>query len=445
MRIARIGQISVVSFALAVSSLFVSSVALAVDVTADFRTGYGVSDNIARTSTGEIDEEFAFVGTTFNIIEQSPRLNANVRASADYLNYLSDTFEDQVIGGFLGDLSYAFIPERLTWTIRDSYGQRLLDPLAQPSPGNRENVNNFITNLTLRIPLGVRNYFGVIGQYRSIALEESSQFDNERVTGGIQIGRRLSSDTTLSLNAENERTKFDNGGLSSDFDIANAFVRYEVQSARNSITTDVGYTELDSDDGTEGDGFLLRMAWVRTITANTRFTCGAGSRYSDQGDIFTFSQDISTDVGDTIDSVVDDSPFRNNYVFAQYRANSARTQLNLNMQWSEDDFETGTTTTGDREVFAVSAGIRRDLTARLFTNLGLRVSRRDFKDLSQTDDQIDGIATLGFRFTPAFDISLSYLRVDRESNVVTQEFTENRGVLQFNFTPSWGRRTMAGQ
>jgi len=427
--------------ALAIGSLLITNAVVAVDLTADFRTGYGTSDNIARTSIGEIDEDFAFVGTTILMSEQTARFGANVRLSADYLDYLDDTFEDQVIGGFLADINYAFIPERFTLRLTNSYGQRLLDPLARPSPGNRENVNNFTTSFDFRQPLGIRNFLGATARYRNVMLEESSQFDSERVTGLFRIGRQITSDTTVSLNVSKEQTSFDNGGLSDDFDVTNAFIRYEVASVRNLITADVGYSDLETDAGEGGTGYLVQMAWTRTISESSTFMSGVGSRYSDQGDIFAFSQDISTDIGETVDTDGDDSPFRNNYLFARYDATMSLTRINLLALWSQDEFELGGF--GDRDTLAMSALIRRDLTAKTFASVGARYSKRDFKFIDQRDDQIDLIASVGYRLTRAFDLSLSFLRVDRTSNIPDQEFVENRVVLQLNFTPSWGRQTLA--
>lgn len=419
----------------------VSSPLHAAELSAQFRTGYSTSDNIARTSANEIDEEMVFVGTTLVLTEQTPRLNANLRVSADYFEFLSDTFEAQVVGGFAGDLGYAVIPERLTWTIRDSYGQRLLNPLAQPSPGNREDVNNFATGLSLRVPVGNRFFYDLSSQFRAISFEESSIFDNQRLNGQIQFGKQIGSDTTVSLNVAKEATGFDNGGFSSDFDVTSTFVRYDVRSTRNDMTIDVGHTKLESDNGQGGSGFLLRMDWARTISPRTRLVTGMGSRYSDQGDIFGFSLNIANDVGDTVDTDGGDSPFRNNYVFASYIISSQRTRINLNAQWSEDDYEVPNNP--ERELAAAEISVSRDLSARFYTDFRVRGSKREYKNINQVDDQLDITATLGLRLSTAFDVSISFLRIDRESNIALQEFTENRGVIQLNYTPAWGRTSRA--
>ncbi len=410
----------------------------AADVSAQFRTGYGVSDNIARTSTGEIDEEMIFVGATISYLKQSPRLYVDIRASADYVDYVSNVFDDQVIGGFNGRLVYDIVPERLNWMIRDSYGQRLLDPLARPTPGNRENVNYFVTGPSLTVPLWSRNFFGAGAQYVDIRYEESTIYDNNRLSGQLQLGRQVSSNATISLNFTQEQTSFDNDGLSSDYDITNSFVRYQVNSTRDNITFDLGVTEVETDTGEQGDGSLARFDWTRFISTNSRLSSGVGSRYSDQGDIFSFTQDTSVNVGETVDTDGRDQPFRSNYVFTNYNVTTSRSSVTLEARWTEDDYEFDSTR--NRDLLIASFFVSRDVTAKFFVNLGARFMKRDYSSIDRVDEQTDLTITFGYRVTPAFDLSLGFLRSDRESDVAFQEFTENRAVIQFDYTPVWGRQ-----
>lgn len=429
----------VASLLIGVSSIGIPTATAFAEFSADFRGGTSTSDNVARTSGGEIDDQTAFVGTSLSYLEASSKLTADIRASLDYVSYFDDTFESQLMGGFDGQLRLYLIPERLSWIFRDSFGQRLLDPLARPNPANREDINYFSTGPTFRVPMGNRNFIGLGAQYTLVTLEDSSQFDNDRLEAQVQIGRNLSSDTTLSLNFGREEVEFDNDGLSNDYEVTDAFVRYAVLSARNDINIDVGLTELDTDDGRSGDGFLLRADWTRFVSESTTFATGAGSRYSDQGDIFEFSQDISAEIGDIVDTDGADSPFRSNYVYARYIATSPRTRLVFEARMTQDDYDIGGNR--DRDLIFGNFSVTREFSPIMFGTISARASKRDYKYLNQVDDQIDLTATIGFRFSRSFDVRITYLRADRDSNVEFQGFTENRGVIQFTYTPPWARRS----
>lgn len=413
----------------------------AAEISAEFRGGYSTTDNVARTSSGEIDDQTVFVGASLSFLDQNAKSIVDIRANFDYLDYLDDSFDSRILGGFDGRARFFFLDERVSWIVSDNFGQRMLDPLAQPDPGNEEDINYFSTGPTLRIPIGARNYLRLGAMYSVVTLEESSQFDNDRLMLQTQIGRNIRSDTTLSLNVDSEETRFDNGGLSSDFEVLDSYIRYAVLSARNDLSFDLGFTRLKTDSGETGDGFLLRADWTRFVSASTSFAAGAGSRYSDQGDVFEFTQDISTQVGDIADVDGTDAPFRSNYVYTRYNKNSPRSQLVFEARMIQDDYEFGAGR--DRDLIFGNLSLTRDFTSSTFGTIAARVSQRDYKYLNQVDDQIDLTVTFGFRFSRNFDVRVSYQRSDRDSNVQFQGYTENRGVIQFTYTPPWAQRTEA--
>ena len=144
----------------------------AAELEAEVRAGVGVSDNIARTSTLEIEETITTVGFEFAATEQTRRLDLNIRSNVDYLNYVDDTFDAEWVGGLDGYANFSLIDERLSWDIRDNFGQQLLDPLEAARPGNRENVNFFTTGPTLTLSPGGRTPMVLDARYSRVGYEE---------------------------------------------------------------------------------------------------------------------------------------------------------------------------------------------------------------------------------------------------------------------------------
>ena len=71
--------------------------------------------------------------------------------------------------------------------------------------------------------------------------------------------------------------------------------------------------------------------------------------------------------------------------------------------------------------------------------MSLEAQNRKYKYIDREDDDLRVIATLGYRFSPALNMSVSYRHLDRQSNEINQSFTENRAIFAFEYIPSWGR------
>ena len=66
--------------------------------------GMGHSDNITRVPEDEIDESFATAGFQLNANQQG-RLSYSALGDLSYVDYLDDTFDSEVVGGFDGTLT----------------------------------------------------------------------------------------------------------------------------------------------------------------------------------------------------------------------------------------------------------------------------------------------------------------------------------------------------
>ena len=417
-------------------SLFLSGTsAYGLELRAQFNTGVGASDNIARAPDNEIDETIGVLGVNFGLLEDTSRLSANIRSQFDYTYYADDTFDNEVVGGLTGNLDFTVLEERLTWMVQDNFGQQTSDPFATPNPGNREDVNFFTTGPTVNFLPGSRNILQLSMRYSRIDFEERNT-DNERKSIALQLGREIRRGMRLSLNASTEAIEFDNGGLTPDFDRNEGFVRYELNGNRNTLGFDLGVTEVDI-LGSTSDGVLARLDWTRELTADTTFVLSGGTSFSDEGDIFRFDQNASADLRDTVDVFASAFPFTSNFVSAQYVISRSRTAINVGMNWREEEYEGGPAI--DRVTSGANFSLRRDMTQKMFANVSAQYRRRNFRYLNSADDNVTASAEIGYRFGPAFNASLQYLYFERSGDSAIAVARENRVTLRFFYTPGWGR------
>lgn len=424
--------------ALAVVCLVSYGSASAAELSAEFRGGYTVSDNIFLESEDGIEDNIWSVGMTLNLFEESSRTLIDVRAVADYLHYF-DTFDPETVGALDALFDYAFIENYFSWRIQNNYGQRLADPLGTPNPGNRENMNFFTTGPNVDIPMGERFFLGLEARLSTVRYEVSVN-ENDRTSGLIRLARRTDGNAVMSLNVATEDIEYADGATAEDFRVNDAYVAYDANNDRNIILVNLGYTEVETDSDS-ASGYLVRAQWTRFTTESKSFLISAGSEYSTQGDVFRLSQSNGRSIGGTVDTNTDDIPFRNNHFYSRYSANGDRTRISVEVEWSQEDFtyQDPLAVALDRDILRGSFDIERDITRKFYVGLDLRFRTRDYKFVDRDDEDVRAIATLGFRFSDAFIMFLRYQYQDRDSNDVTESFTENRGTIGFEYIPAWGR------
>lgn len=409
------------------------------ELNSEVSASIGRSDNILRTEDNQVEETIATLGIELDLLHEGPRLSADVYVNADYIDYLDDSFDSDVEGGATAVVDYWFLVDRFGWNVQYNFGQQFFDPLAPIRPDNRENVSYLTTGPQLEFPLGSRFEFQASAEVSDTSYEINPN-DQTRVGGRASIGRLMGAGRTLSIVGTQEEVRYDDGAPTPDFERRGLFLRFESANARGTLTVDLGVNELELDGVAEtGDGTLFRIDWMRVLSPGVELTLGAGTRYSDQGDIFRFFQNAAFDLVDTENVSGIGSPFRNNYGSVIFALEKPRTSIDLVVLYSDEDYEFDSTF--DREVKQLNFAITRDFTNRLFGELGIDASEREFISVSRDDRDIQYTLSLGYRFNSAFSTMLSYQYFERSTNQGVTEFDEDRIFLQFNYVPKWTRET----
>lgn len=415
--------------------LFASPAVFAVEIEAELRAGIAESDNIARTSSTSSDETIRTGGFSLSILQQTRTLDLELRSEADYLDYENDTFDEEWISGASLSLAYRMFDGAVTWTLLDNYGQQLIDPLASPNPGNRENINYLTTGPSLSLQLDARHGIGADVTYSTVDYEERP-IDNDRMRYGLWFARQMNSESQISLNVTSEDIEFAVGGFANDYNVLETFVRYSRTNNRNTFSVDLGYTEIDV-PALGGSGQLIRIDWLRNISDISTLTLVAGSRFSDNGDIFRFLQLNNPRTATAADAPATSQPFRFNFAFLNYNFAPNRTSLRLTTGYSTEEFET--MPDEDREILNVSLILSRDISRNLFGTAGVRFNRRDFTFINRKDDDLSASVVLGYRLGTSFSLQAEQQFLRRNSSVAIRDFEENRTIFRITYTPQWTR------
>ena len=146
-----------------------------------------------------------------------------------------------MLGRLDGVADAAIIPGRLTWTLRDDFGQSALDPYTPTTPGNIENINYVTTGPELKLRFDGVNFVDVNLRYGR-AQFQTSPFNSDRALASVAVGRDVSAGGSISLNATSERVMFANTEVNGDFTLSSLFGRYELQGARTYFIGELGVT-----------------------------------------------------------------------------------------------------------------------------------------------------------------------------------------------------------
>lgn len=385
--------------------------------------GAGHSDNIRRTSTDEKEESIALAGFDLGLNHDGNRLDAELSSRLQYLDYLDDTFDSEVVGTAIGRATLEMVRERLTWTVEDTFGQSVTNQLEAAGPGNRENVNYFTTGPDLRLPLTSRTDFLVNGRYTDVHYEESN-LDNNRLSGGAALLRHISEQSAISLNALTEQVEYDEDELYQEFDRNEAFLRYQLDGARTAIAVDVGATEIKQEDRSS-DGTLVRLSASRRVSPASTLYLDGGREFSDAGQIFRqLQEDRLPGQGTTGPVQPASDPFTSTYGTLRWSYQRHRTGLDLFASRFSERYEIQQIQDRDRDQYGLSFSRQASEFTGLYASAVYEDS--DYFRINRTVSRWAGEVSASWRLSRRTFLSLQYVYSDQNDDVVAEEYTENQ-------------------
>jgi hypothetical protein len=393
------------------------------DVAYQVSTGIGHSDNISRVDEGAIDETLASVGLLVDWEERSRRISGEAQINMNYVEYLEDTYEGEVLGTATGNVDFGIIPERLHWLVEDSFGQARTDPFDPVTPDNRENINYFTTGPDLRLRFGPAMTANLYGRYSDTRYEDSP-LNAERVSAGLALGRDLSERSNVAINYSNDESTFDQAAQS-DYERQAAFLSYVLGTGgRTTVNSRLGYSWLEMESGEESGGMLIDVEISRQLTTSSSITLTAGRNFSDAG------ESLGGPAGGMTEITASADPFENTEAAIDWTFARRRTSFGFGVAFDERVYETQSQF--DSKSVYYRADFTRQLrsTLRFETHASLRSEK--FDNGVETDD-VTIEALLDWRFGRHVGLQFRLERSSRSSSPSTGEYDENRAYIGLTF------------
>lgn len=427
----------VVRVVMAVAVLCSAAPAAGADFDYRLSLGAGFSDNVGRSAENEQDESIAVAGVRLALDQESRRVHAEVNADIDYLTYLGDTYDPELIGNVYADATFALVPEHIIWSLTDQLGQVTPDPFEPATPENRENINYFTTGPDFIVGLGTQMRLRVGLRY-SLVDYEDDPFDSTSPGGQLGLERVISDRSSISLNATTREVEYDDVSLNADFGQTDVFLRYETEAARTNISIDAGYSQLDREalDDPES-GPMLRMDIGRRISPSSILILSGGREFATAAGAFAIDQGAGIGAAPGRQSA---DPYTLDRATIEWQFSRRVTGWSATTAWSNNSYDDSTL---DETIVTLAGRFHRDLSAATSLDIAAAYSRTDRQPPSLDFDDMRVDIGLTWRLSRNLTMEATYDFSSRLRDAPTSEYKENRIMLTIGYgrgDPRRGRR-----
>ena len=445
---------------LILSSVTVISVAPAETLTYGIDAGVAESDNVTLVHTDKISQTMAVLDADFDVKHLSSLLTVDAKGNFTDLDYLQHAYGNQLIGRFDGSAVVALMPQRLTWTLQEHFGQMALDPFTPLTPTNQENVNFLSTGPDLTLRFGGTEFLNISARVSRVTFT-GNPFNSDRGSGSVAWGVDLSARSSLSVNLDSERVLFDNTAVNSDFDRSNAFLRYELEGARTELTADLGATRVTqsgsaiipggtafspggamiNSGSSASSGGLAKLTLSRRLSASAKLTLTGGHDLTDASGNFSQPQSGASGGISATPAAATSANYLINYGSVGWQYERNRTTFGLSGRYERDSHPgqpllDTTLRTGEFRV-------QRQMTRTFGVQLMGRIYQSEYPHAmvavvngnpKQATDMVAGVLT--WRHGRGLEVKLMAEHTDYVVTPSSNGYKENRVYLTIGYRPS---------
>ena len=392
--------------------------------------GAGETDNVFLTSSPTQSQTLGLLGLNLDLQRKGTLLDVDTKGDFQYIDYLQNAYGKQLYGRFDGLATLELIPQVWKWVVQDDFGEAQLDPTAPLAPNNLEKINVLSTGPDFRFRLGGTGFVQMGFRY-ALTHYETSPSSGNRELANLSVGEEMSSASSISLNVDDQRLRFDNTLVNTDYDRRELYARYQLHGARTELDVDLGVSQTD-ESGRWVSAPLAQLSARRLISASTTLTIALGHQLTDAADSF---RNLKGGVGGIVIAPVAGTTgaYLSNYGSSDLRFEGDRTTITVSARWERDTYARFAALDASRG--AVSADLVRRMTP--VWSLEILGSWQRIHYYGDGYREIDWPIGAALLMTPGRHTNFR-LRVDHVRHSVTGPgiaFTENRAFLIAEYRP----------
>jgi|GEM_PF-891043 len=396
----------------------------------------GHTDNVRRTNLNQQGEDLAQADVEYYFLKKTRRVDAAVAADLGYVDYLSNSYSNSVIGSLSGNAAANLVEDRLRWTVQDNFGQAHRDLLLSYTPQNRENINYVSTGPDLLLPLANNTDLDLNARYSRVDYQISPLSSN-RDLAALALIRHIAGASSLSLNATAQRVDYQSPlTRGADFDRSAIYAAYTGGGSKTDISISAGVNEI-SNSVANASGPLLQLVLTRRVSAYSRMTFGLGQLFTDSGTAFGTASVFTNVTLDTQALGTSASPYKLSTANLGWEAIGSRTRLGASASWNRETYLQQATS--DRDLASAEVHLARQLSSRL--DMRLTASDTDTKFKLVTGNSQDSRASAALNWQAGQRLHLGVLldHYHRNSQLAGVSYTENRIWLSLRYGDAFVR------
>jgi hypothetical protein len=393
------------------------------------------TDNVDLTPEKTSD----FIATAFwnfDYSEEGRDLSAKASGQLGYRHYINGKAEDEFVPNFLTSVLWHISPQHFDWSFEAVGRQIKQDSLGPDAPDNRENQFSVLTGPNFLARLDSRSSLEARARYGYGLFSESSGDDRQLFLGQVALRFRQSPSVTWSPTLGAARMDFTEETLNSDFNIANAYLRYEVMSGTlSTLSLDVGASMLERENEPGLTGTLFRLEVGRQLLADSRVQLTLLQEFTD--DVLTSLRE-GVDIAETTprDSLAS-SPYKDQLARLSYEFEKTNLGGGITIYGRRKDFDEPT----DESQYGGTLSLNYRLSPVSVASVVARYYRSEYEEMDTRDNtyelSIGYSKALGRSFLARGQVS----HQRRSSDLEVDEYQESAIGISLTI----GRNTVGGR
>jgi len=297
----------------------------------------GYSDNLELAPDGGTSGAYHTLAAGIGYEEHGTRLDGNVDASVEYVNYPSGVFDDETWLYIDGDLRWALVRDRLFWVLTDSLTNQPVDTRAPNVPTNLQQTNVFTTGPSLSYQFNTANTLKADLRYMNSWAEEDDSFEADRWFAGAGWVYGLTPADDISLHVTYYDTDFRQNQGQEDYRRQSVFGAWERRTGETSVLrAELGLINVDFEESDNESGWRALLEWNRTISSSSSLRVSGRHGLTDAALSIATTADPET-IGN---NVVSGDVYEVTALDVGYNYSWAASTLNVSGSYEKQDYVT---------------------------------------------------------------------------------------------------------
>ena len=385
-----------------------------------FLPGAGVgleyTNNIRLTADNQVDDLVAVGYVGFKLEATDGPFLGDVTASLNHTRYTKDTFDDKRYFNLGASANWEMVKNRFNWFLRNIYGQRLVNTADANTPDNVQDSNIFTFGANIVFPISARKTFTLLPVYRNFYYEFQGN-NNQTYSLDASWNHLLTELTNIGITGNAKRVDYDDPVII-DVTFASVFFVLSSQFKSSTITTNLGATGVNRDNGQSTEEFAGNLNWVVGLTGLSSFRLFAATGLTDASNSALFAiEDPGT--GDPNDIQITTDVLRSQVLSLAFTRDDGTVISSLSGRLQQLNYSESP---NDRRIRSLDALLAYPVSSLLTSSLYARYKHTEFIDVARRDNDYIVGGNLGYKLSPKLNSTFDLKYRTRDSSQAPQNF-----------------------